>query len=446
MEVPAVKIVDQDAIHIPENRIRREFNPEQLEELAHSIAGSNRLGIEPKGLLHPIVVAYGFDLGYELVAGERRLRTMMLLHKQGKAFTCEGQVIPKNHIPFTLIGDLSPEARREAELEENTVRADLTWQETQAARAELHKLRVSQHGEGTRGAHNKGWSMQDTAKELGLSREGSSRVVRDALVLSEHMDDEEVATAKNPKEALKILKKKSIKFLTNELAKQLGDEAEVGLDFRNVDLREAIFTLPDDSFDCIVTDPPYGIDAQAFGSQTQHGHQYDDSPKALAELMQLFTSESFRIAKKQAHLYMFCDLSYFYIHENNLEKAGWKVWPRPLIWDKGSGMLPVPDQGPRYTYECILYANKGYRPVTSVFPDVIRCPAVDGKVSIHAAQKPVEVFENLINRCCAPGDTVFDGFAGSGTIFQAAKKTKTIATGFEGNEDHYNAALVKLKE
>ena len=32
-------------------------------------------------------------------------------------FTCEGQEIPKDTVPFTLLGDLDPIARREAELE-----------------------------------------------------------------------------------------------------------------------------------------------------------------------------------------------------------------------------------------------------------------------------------------------------------------------------------------
>ena len=116
------------------------------------------------------------------------------------------------------------------------------------------------------------------------------------------------------------------------------------------------------------------------------------------------------------------------------------------MWSKHGGMLPEPDYGPRYTYECILFANKGKRPVTAVYGDVIECSAVDGKLTIHAAQKPVDVFVDLIRRCCNPGDTVFDGFAGSGTIFHAAKKCQVVATGFEKSTEMYNKALVALKE
>ncbi len=446
MEVPSVKVLHQDAIHIPDNRIRREFNKETLEELAISIAGSERLGIEPKGLLHPIVLAYGIDLNYELVAGERRLRTMILLHKQGKEFTCEGQVIPKDCIPFTLLGDLSKEAQMEAEIEENTIRADLTWQEAQAARAKLHKLRIAQHGKAKRGIKDSGWSMQDTAEEVGIPRT-SSVEIRNALILSEHMDDEDVARAKSPQEAMKVLRKKHIQFLNNELAKQYGNqESEEELDFRNVDMKEEILTLPDESFDCIVTDPPYGISAQDFGSQTALGHQYEDTKEYFNDLMNVFIPESFRIMKDKSHLYMFCAIENFFNLRMRFEQVGFKVWPRPIIWDKRTGMLPVPELGPRYTYECILYANKGKRPVTAIFNDIIFVANVDGKVAEHAAQKPIKLFEDLISRCCVPGDTVFDPFAGTGVVFPAANNTQVKATAFEKNTDTYNAALVSLKE
>ena len=439
-----VKVIDTNAIKIPDNRIRRDFDKEKIHQLATSIAGSNREGIPAKGLLHPIVLALNGELEYELVAGERRLRAMMMLHKQGKKFTCEGQEIPKDTVPFTLLGDLDPIARREAELEENTIRADLSWQEQSQAVAELHKLREGQHGKFDRST-GKGWRMQDTAEEVTGRSTGSTQTVRDAIALSEHLDDEEVAKAKTAKEAMKVLKNKHIAFLTEELAKQIGNEPQAKeLDFRNEDMCEAILKIPDSSYDCIVTDPPYGIDAQDFGSQTDKGHQYDDDLTTFIKLIGVLATEGYRVLKDQAHMYVFCDFKQVSYISDVLLKEGFTVWPRPIIWDKGVGMLPVKDLGPRYTYECILYANKGKRPVTAIYNDVIRIPSVDGKTSIHAAQKPVDLFANLIKRCCNPGDTVLDPFAGSGTIFEAARATQCVATGFELSESMYNAAMVRL--
>lgn len=438
------KTIAIDQIVIPKNRIRRKFDEERLEELANSIAGNNRLGIKPKGLLHPIVLAWGDDLSLELVAGESRLRAIDLLHKRGKEFTHEGSPIPKGHIPYTMLGDLDPDARREAELEENTIRTDLSWQEVQLARAELHKLRVSQHGEYSHST-KEGWSMLDTKRELGLS--DNTKDIRDALVLADHLDDEDVAKAKTKEEALKVLKKKNIEFLTKELAKHYDEDgSEKPFDFRNTDMVEGILSIPDKSFDCIVTDPPYGIEADSFGSQTAHGHKYEDTKEYVAALMEIFIPESYRILKEQAHLYMFCDFNNFHHLSRELQAVGYDVWPRPIIWSKKGGMLPVPDYGPRYTYECIIFANKGKRPVTAVYGDVVDVSSVDGKLTIHAAQKPVEVYVDLIKRCCNPGDEVFDAFVGSGTLFEAAKICKVKATGFEKSETMYAKALVSLKE
>jgi len=66
-------------------------------------------------------------------------------------------------------------------------------------------------------------------------------------------------------------------------------------------------------FDVILTDPPYGIDAQDFGdaggrlvSQT---HEYSDvGGEAWETLMLEFARQSFRIAKAQAHAYICCDI------------------------------------------------------------------------------------------------------------------------------------------
>ncbi len=70
-EKPAGKIVeiDMDRIYPNPNQPRRRFNENELHDLANSI----RLN----GLIQPIVVRR-LDVGYELVAGERRLRAARL--------------------------------------------------------------------------------------------------------------------------------------------------------------------------------------------------------------------------------------------------------------------------------------------------------------------------------------------------------------------------------
>jgi len=122
--------------------------------------------------------------------------------------------------------------------------------------------------------------------------------------------------------------------------------------------------------------------------------------------------------------------------------AGWYVWPHPIIWDKqGVGALLGAANGPRHTYETILFAQRGKRTITKVFADVLRVRA--DTMKDHAAQKPVELIQQLIDFSCLPGETVLDPCCGSGTIFPAANRSKVSAIGIEFDEKYH--AMAKLR-
>ena len=101
----------------------------------------------------------------------------------------------------------------------------------------------------------------------------------------------------------------------------------------------------------------------------------------------MLADKGFRIAKPQAHLYTFCTIELFSLLVRSFKHFGWSVWPRPILWYKRKLFPTKPDLGPGYTYECILFANKGKKPTTGLYPDVIECPPTANKK--HAAEKPV---------------------------------------------------------
>ena len=68
-----------DAIRANPDQPRKYFEPEALRELAESIGRY--------GILQPLTVRRGED-GYELIAGERRLRAAKLAGLQGGAVPC----------------------------------------------------------------------------------------------------------------------------------------------------------------------------------------------------------------------------------------------------------------------------------------------------------------------------------------------------------------------
>ena len=122
-----------DSVIIPPNRQRREFDPRRITDLADSI--------RHVGLMHPIVVQ---NDGVTLVAGERRLKAIKSLHFLGQGFKCAGSQVFDGDVPAVKLGELSQVEIYEAELAENTVREDLSWQERAEAVATLQELRSLQ--------------------------------------------------------------------------------------------------------------------------------------------------------------------------------------------------------------------------------------------------------------------------------------------------------------
>lgn len=424
-----MNLLPLSSLIIPENRQRKEFPPAALEELKSSILS--------KGLMHPPVVR---NDGKTLVAGERRVRALTELILSGTEFYCNGQTVSPNHIPVTLLSELSPFALREAELEENIYRVDLTWQEKAAAVADLHTLRCDQAA-----AANTVHTITATAKELtGSTARGSDITsTHESILLAKHLLDPEVSGAKTQKEAIKILRKKKEAEHRELLAAGI-DLNSLTHDLRCGSMVDLMPTLPSAHFDCILTDPPYGVNADSFGDMASTGHNYCDTWENARELYRTLAEEGYRVAKPQAHLYAFCDINRFPEISLMFALAGWEVWPRPLIWDKGNGMLPRPEHGPRYTYETILFASKGQKRTLCVKSDVIHV-AGDGHL-LHGAQKPVALYTDLLSRSCLPGSAVLDPFGGSGPIIPAAARLKLTATMFELIPANFAVALSRLDE
>lgn len=422
-----MKTIKLEHIQIAPERQRRIFDEEALSELIRDIK-------MPHGLLHPIILRSDERT---LVSGERRLRAVTQLAKAGKAITHSGEPVPLGHIPYLSLSDLSLAELEEAELAENICRVDLSWQERVEAITRLAGLRRKQ-----------GNSDQEISREVGdLTNVMTHTVTKlhDTEALAANLHRPAVRAAKTQSEAIRTLRRE----LEQELMQDLADKykpAEINSEHRLLqgDCRTLLPTLPAESFDCIIADPPYGIGANQFGNQAELDHEYADDPKTAEEIYRCIIAEGARITKKQAHLYLFCDLEWFFTLKDMLSEEGtWVPWPRPLIWYKGTaGLLPRPHHGPRYSYEVILFASKGDRETLAVFLDVLDYPSVRNRV--HAAQKPVALYEDLIRRTCRPGDFVLDPTCGSGTIFPAATATRVRATGIESNRNAHAYAQQRM--
>ena len=418
-----MQLVELERIQVPDNRIRKEFDPEAIEELARSIA--------EKGLMHPLVVR---NDGHTLVAGERRLRAIRHLYEREQQFSCGGKPVPRGFVPVVRLADLDPAAVREAELEENVVRRDLSWQELVAARAELVRLKQAQ---------DPGTTYRDIVREVCHGdNPGMITNFSNAVLLADYLDDEEIASAPSMNEAVKRLRGKLEREFREALVGQTAPGEAVPAPAAPAaalpdhvvylgDCREVLPRLDADQFDIILTDPPYGIGANKFGSQFAVKHTYDDSEATLVSLLEVVLPELDRVAKPKAHLYMFCDVRMWGLLRELVDRhTAFVPWHWPLIWYKGNyGSLPDVRWGYRRTYEAVLYAIRGDKPLQKVEHDVLSVQQ-SGQL-LRGAQKPPELYRRLLEASGLPGDAVLDPFAGVGPVFDAAADCRMKAVGVE---------------
>ena len=64
----------------------------------------------------------------------------------------------------------------------------------------------------------------------------------------------------------------------------------------------------------------------------------------------------------------------------------------------------------------------------------------------HAAEKPLDLYIDLLERSAHVGDHVCDPFMGNGVIFPAANKLYLTATGIEQNKTAFGFATARLEE
>ncbi len=430
-----MQIVPVPQIHISDVRQRRNFEPSKVEELAESI--------KQNGLLHPIVVRTDSNGNRTLVAGERRLRAIQLLHLAGEPYSCNSKAIPFDHIPCTDLGELSGPDAEEAELAENVVRVDLSWQERTEAVARLSRLKELQ-----------GVDKRSIASEIypDFSTAGAHEAVRQAVNLQRHMAaDKEVAGAKTQKEALKIVKRKEEARMNVVLAGEVGQESlNERYSVYHADAVEWLSAYEGPEFDCILIDPPYGMGADEFGDgagkYTGIQHDYKDSPEHVFKLMAAAMPALYRVAKPASHIYIWCDIDMFADLRTLAMLSGWWVHRTPLINVKREGgRVPWPEHGPRRCYELVLYAVKGKRPVTAIYRDVFESSFGDEDSQGHGAAKPVESYIELLKRSTRPGDRVLDCFGGTGTLLPAAAALRLRATVVEKEAAYYGMCLKRLE-
>jgi site-specific DNA-methyltransferase (adenine-specific) len=199
----------------------------------------------------------------------------------------------------------------------------------------------------------------------------------------------------------------------------------------NLDAVDWMRSIPTGTIDLLVTDPPYESleKHRAIGTTTRLKQSKASSNEWFAifpndRFPELF-AEAFRILKRNAHFYLYCDPETMFVAKPLAEQAGFRFW-KPIIWDKqriGMGYHY------RARYECILFFEKGKRKLNDLgVADILEAPRIVGG---YPAEKPPEVTEILVRQSTEPGELVVDPFMGSGSTGVAAVRN---GRSFYGND------------
>ena len=297
----------------------------------------------------------------------------------------------------------------------------------------------------------------EVAEEMGCTRQWVSEV-RETVVADRIEDTEgaknatacdfsttvDYATSEQKEDLTKDLIVKNPNKSNREIARSLGvSDPTVGsyrddLDtlyrpqLRNGDVREVLPSMPSESVDLIVTDPPYGI---AFSGNMNQTEKYDElEGDHSPELMASVADDLARVLKSDRHAYIFCRWDTL---PAVLESYG-EVFEvdTTIVWDKddgGHGMGDLDDWAPRH--ELIVKCSKGSRPLQaeSRSANVIRQQDVrfTSDPNHHPTQKPTALLETLINASSTDGEVVFDPFGGVHSTAVAAASIDRRAVSIE---------------
>ena len=213
---------------------------------------------------------------------------------------------------------------------------------------------------------------------------------------------------------------------------------------KNCNCIDYINDIPDNLIDCMITDPPYGINVQLnkyINLSNNRKIENDFDINTAMKLLDDVLSKSKSKLKENAHLYIFCTWKVYPEFKAVIEK--YHTIKNVIVWNKTK--MGMGDLKNNYgdSYELIIFAG-GQREFIKRPSNIIECKFNDER--LHNTQKPVELLEQLIENSTNVGDMIYDPFLGSGSTGVAAINKKRKIIGTEIDEQNYKITLKRLNE
>lgn len=385
-------------------------------------------------------------------------------------------------IPYNRMRGLSLLEKKIIELEENVRRKQLSYIEEAEAISELHSLKCLE---------DPTWTQEKTAAMFDKKKSTVSNSIQLAAAVKEDPTIKEAETLTGALQRLE--RKKEIKRREHEVAlRSEGRAPTLSAVMQLGDAAELIKQVPDETFDAIVTNPPFGVELDLGAGANS---VYFDEEDYITDLVRGLCPEWYRTLKPNSWLVSFFDLrkitysSYVqklmaaashltqWIIETNgaslpthireainsiiidgvrahglagwLEQAGFEVNVLPCIWvkpNKTQGVIRDPNRHMVVAYEALLFARKGVAPLLKQgHQNIFIYDTVTGTRD-HPLEMNVDLCKELVSMVAVSGSLVHDSFAGSASIGLGALEHRCHFLGFELDQQKCDMGSLRLKE
>jgi DNA modification methylase len=233
---------------------------------------------------------------------------------------------------------------------------------------------------------------------------------------------------------------------TRVLSERNNDNIPTEENIKNGDSLEILETLPDESIDIVLTDPPYGIsyisNRSIFEDTITKRGLMNDGKEAI-ELLDKTCEILSRKAAKNSHLYFFCSWLVFSSFESIIGK--YFTIKTPIVWDKGNKGSGDLDNDWGNQTEIVIFCTKGKKLINKRLGNIINVPRKHTSKMIHPTQKPEELLKTILDVSYIDGDFVVDPFMGSGSTIKVANNMGAKSLGIELDNEMFQIANKYLK-
>ena len=219
-----------------------------------------------------------------------------------------------------------------------------------------------------------------------------------------------------------------------------------GITIYHGDCREVLPTLPEESIDLLLTDPPYGLQfASGQRNVNPLGNVKADGARQGMRLVRQMLMEAMPAMKPDAHAYIMCNFESWPDFYDAV--SSYLPIRNALIWWKNRGGMGDTDMEYARDYEVILYGAMGRRSLYGRRDgSVIHGVAPAGNDRKHPTEKPVGLMSRLMAKSCPENGLVCDPFMGAGPTMEAARLSGRRAVGIEIEEQYCEYAAKRLAQ